>query len=88
MKIVKKRIVNVENYLHGIRDGQEFYVSFTDLQNNINKVNRIGFSQDLFIGEKILPNIIGSISKFNANGKFLIRRDLPKRMGLEGLGRQ
>ena len=78
MKIVKKRIVNVQNYLHSISDGQEFYVSFTDLQNNINKVNRIGFSQSLFIGEKILPNIIGSISRFNANVKFLIRRDLPK----------
>lgn len=78
MKIIKKRVRNIENYLANIREGEEFYIAFTDLQNNETRVNRVGFSSQREVGERILPNVIGPISRFNANGKFIIRRDLPK----------
>lgn len=78
MKIIKKRVRNIENYLANIRKGEEFYIAFTDLQNNETRVNRVGFSSQREVGERILPNVIGPISRFNANGKFIIRRDLPK----------
>lgn len=78
MKIIKKRVRNIENYLVNIREGEEFYIAFTDLQNNETRVNRVGFSSQREVGERILPNVIGPISRFNANGKFIIRRDLPK----------
>lgn len=31
MKIIKKRVRNIENYLVNIREGEEFYIAFTDL---------------------------------------------------------
>ncbi|MFV8338438.1 hypothetical protein ACNQGL_04115 [Flavobacterium sp. LB3P21] len=78
MKIIKKRVRNVENYLSTVRDNEEFHIAFLDFDNNINKLNQIGFTTDLDIGEQILPIISGPISRFNSDGKQNIRRDLPK----------
>ncbi len=78
MKIIKRRINNVENHLSTIKDGEEFHIAFTDYNNQINRISAIGFTPDAKTGEQILPAVVGSISRFNANGKFKVRRDLPK----------
>lgn len=78
MKIIKKRIRNLDNYLVAINENQDFYIGLTDIENLREKLIRIGFTNDLNIGETILPSIIGSISRYNAEGKYIKRKDLPK----------
>ena len=78
MKIIKKRIINVENYITAIRFGERFHVVSLDLDTKINRIRQIGFSENLELGEKILPAILGPVSRYNSEGKFNIRRDLEK----------
>jgi hypothetical protein len=78
MKITKKRIVNVEHYISTIRDEEEFYVAISDLENQRARSIQIGFTENLSIGEQILPLAVGPVTRFNANGKNIIRRDLEK----------
>lgn len=78
MKIIKRRVQNVENYLSTIRDGEEFHIAFTDFDNKLTRIRELGFTNEVEIGEVILPIVIGPITRFNADGKFNIRRDLPK----------
>jgi hypothetical protein len=78
MKIIKRRIRNAESYLATIRNGENFHIAFTDINAQLQRVNQIGFTTNLTEGETILPEGIGPISRFNANGKFNIRRDLEK----------
>ncbi|WP_291077839.1 MULTISPECIES: hypothetical protein [unclassified Empedobacter] len=78
MKIIKKRINNPKNYLSTIRNEESFHIAFTDINSKIERVNQIGFTNTLNIGERILPYKIGSVSRFNADGKFLKLKELPK----------
>jgi hypothetical protein len=50
----------------------------TGVNNFIDKLFRIGFGQEIGLGEQILPEISGPVSRFNANGKFRLLRDLPR----------
>lgn len=77
MKITKQRIRNLGNHLVGINNNDDFYIALTDLSNT-NRIQQVGFSNQLNIGEQILPSILGSKSRFNANGGFIIHRDQPK----------
>lgn len=78
MRISQRRIRNVENHLSGINEGSNFYIGLTDLNDIVDKLNRIGFGQDIGLGEQILPEIVGPVTRFNANGKFRLLRDLPR----------
>jgi hypothetical protein len=79
MRVRQTRIRFPENYLSGISDNANFYISLTDIINFENKLKKIGFNA-LNEGIQVLPSILGSISRFNANGGKKIRRDLPKEM--------
>lgn len=78
MRISQKRIRNVENHLTGIEEGSNFYIGLTDLNNFIRRLNQIGFGLEIGIGEQVLPEIIGSVTRFNANGSYRLLRDLPR----------
>jgi len=78
MRISQRRIRNVENHLSGIDEGSNFYIGLTDLNNFFGRLNRIGFGQEIGLGEQILPEIVGPVSRFNANGKYRLLRDLPR----------
>ena len=77
MKIVKKRIRSIGNYLIGIADGDEFYISYTNFE-ELERVISAGFTEDLNIGELVLPSIIGPRTRFNADGGFIKHKDQPK----------
>jgi len=79
MKITKTRIRTLGNYLIGLNDNDNFYIALTDL-GNVNRIEEIGFSNQLNVGEQILPTIVGTKSRFNANGGFLIHRNQPKQL--------
>jgi len=78
MKITKKRIRNVENYLYEIRKDDEFSIGISGLAGIENQFVNIGFTNDLNIGETVLPKICGPVSRFNADGGYIKRKDLPK----------
>lgn len=78
MIICKKRIRNLTAYIGGIPIGVELrpIVELDDLA--LKKLSRVGFSDNPSSGETILPNALGPISRFNADGKWITQRDQPK----------
>ncbi len=78
MKINQKRIRNLERHLPATFQNWRINIGLTDLQRFGAKLNAIGFTADLNIGETVLPSVLGPVTRFNAEGKNIIRRDLPK----------
>ena len=75
--IDKVRIRNIDSYLIGIHDNDNFFVSKKASEINADKLNLLGFSIPLISGEQILPRALGAVSRLNANGSFIKSRDLP-----------
>ena len=73
--IDKVRIRNIDSYLIGIHDNDNFlYQKASEI--NADKLNLLGFSIPLISGEQILPRALGAVSRLNANGSFIKRREL------------
>ena len=73
-----KRIRNVERHLGYIKRGIQVIVGLGDISQFANLLKEIGFSDTLEVGEAVLPpSRFGSISTFNAEGKYEIHRDRP-----------
>lgn len=62
----------------GITNGDDFYVGLTGLNDFPNQLTQIGFTPNLTTGQQVLPTVIRKVTRFNANGGYVIRRDLPK----------
>jgi len=78
MYINKNRIRNIDKYLTNFNLDEKLYIVINDIPRHKQKLISMGFSSSLPIGEKILPSIFGSLSSYNANGKYEKLRDLPK----------
>jgi len=77
MIISKKRIRNIELYWHLIDDNNEFYIAVNDIVRFKDRLIQIGFSENLELGETILPKTVGSVTRFNAEGKNDKHKNLP-----------
>ena len=77
MEIRRTRIINLENYLGPIPDGGSFRI-ITNVTERPEQLARAGFGPALEGGETILPTPHGRVSRFNAEGRWTVRRDLPK----------
>jgi len=78
MKIQQKRIRNIERHLPVTFKEKTLHIGAVDIERFRARLLKIGFTGDLAIGETVLPDIVGPITRFNAEGKQIIRRDLPK----------
>lgn len=78
MRIKKSKIISVTKYLSGIEEGASFYIGLIKLEDFTDKLISAGIVGELNIKNSFLPNIIGKVSKYNAEGKFKIRKDLPR----------
>lgn len=78
MKILQKRVRNVSNYLVDIEANEEFSIALIEIDRFHRTLQNLEFSNDLVVGESILPKIIGPVTRFNANGKYYPIKDLPK----------
>jgi len=79
MKINKKYIHNVSNYLGLIEAGAAFRVTLEIDESNKDRVlQQIGFSVHVESASTVLPSSIGPVSRFNAEGKWVPLRDEPK----------
>lgn len=76
--INKKRILNIDNYLVGITEGEEFFIGCDVDQVNHENLEKVGFNTPVNEGDQVLPSILGPISEFNAMGGFIRERDKPK----------
>lgn len=81
MRITKSKIRSLSSYLLSIRDGKEFFVGIP-IDNSdhemVKSLIQIGFDKDLSEGDVVLPTPIGRVTNYNANGKVVVRKDLPK----------
>jgi len=78
MIIRRKRIRNLSAYIGGVPVGAEFRPVVELDYTSRKKLARIGFEASPTSGDTILPNGIGPVSRFNADGKWQIHRDQPK----------
>lgn len=79
MKIKKKYIHNVSNYLGLVEDGAAFRVVVQLKEKERDKVlQRVGFPLPVSSGDAILPSPIGPVSRFNAEGRWYPLKDEPK----------
>lgn len=78
MRILKKRIRNIWPYLNQIKFGEQFFIGVSKIEGIEEKLIQLGFSNEINIGEKILPMPKGPISHYNAEGIFEPQKDKPK----------
>ena len=73
-----KRIRTIEKHISHIPDGSEIYIGVTITNDLKEKIKELGF-EHLNSGETLLPSPnIGSVNKFNSQGRLKINRNLPK----------
>ena len=78
MLIKQSSIRSVDRYLSCVQKYPAVRLVARVIPELSNRAIKAGFSVNSRSGDTVLPNIVGSCSKFNAEGKFLIRKDLPK----------
>lgn len=79
MRIQKQRINNLNSNIPANLQNKSFIVSaIIDIRKNKQKLLDLGFTQNLEIGETLLPPIEGSTSRFNAEGKLVVDKSQPK----------
>lgn len=78
MKIKKSKIRSTNKYISGIKEGSIFYIGLKTIQDFNQRLRRSGIIGELNIGDTFLPIPIGKISKYNADGKFRVRKDKEK----------
>ncbi len=76
--INKKRIRNVVPYLSSIEENQVFRVVYEDLDED--RMASAGFVKPFTFGQRVLPTITKSVTRFNAQGSYKIHRDKPKQV--------
>lgn len=77
MYIKKRRIRNPERYLSLFKAKEEIFISIPLKSVDPDRLTEIGFDQKPKLGDQILPAGIGSISNFNADGKYKKLTHLP-----------
>lgn len=79
MKIKQKRIHNIERVVAAFANTSSIYVAFSPESEEQKKlVLRAGFDDLSQINVKILPSIVGPVSRFNSLGKDKVHKELPK----------
>ncbi|GAB4020641.1 hypothetical protein GCM10028808_62590 [Spirosoma migulaei] len=78
MRIQQSRILDPQTFLHSLPTGSRFHVILTDIESHSARLQKIGYSAELRPGEKLLPKIVGAISRYNADGKDVPQKDQPK----------
>ncbi len=77
MFIRLRRIRNLDRHLPVEYRNRELHIGVSELDQHAAQLRQIGFSEELAVGERVLPVIKGPVSRFNAEGKQVVRRDMP-----------
>lgn len=78
MRITKRRIRKVNNYLSEFRAGDAVFVGIPVVDVAAGRLAQVGLPDPPSIGATVLPpSDLGPVSLFNAEGRYNIRRDQP-----------
>lgn len=81
MIITKTRINNLKTQFKNLEEGTNIIISVSDID-RFDNLNKIGFTENLDIGEQVLPTIgsglgkYSNITKINSEGSYIKRPDL------------
>ena len=78
MRIDKRRVRNLATHLYQVPPGETFRVRVPLDAQADELLKRIGFEEAPSAGDTILPAIRGPVSRYNAEGRWLVHRDRPK----------
>jgi hypothetical protein len=78
LAISQKRVRNIDNYIPRALQNSDVRVVIGLESLSDRAWERLGLDKSAAAGTKFLPPIIGPITRFNAEGRWRIRRDLPK----------
>ncbi len=81
MRIERTQIRNLDRYLNVLPPGSTFKI-ISEVNDQL--LERMGFELPAKSGITALPSIVGRITRFNAEGKWDVRRDLPKELRFIG----
>lgn len=77
MRIKQSRIRNLSK-LSFIEENSIIRIGVTDIERYSDKLQEIGFPSEISVGQTILPKAIGSVSRRNAEGDYIIHKDREK----------
>jgi hypothetical protein len=78
MIIRKRRVRNPSRYLALVKKGTRVVIGVEDIERFRNTLITAGFTDDLKVGESVLPlPAFGPVSRHNAEGKYIVHRDQP-----------
>jgi hypothetical protein len=77
MLIHGRRIRSLERHLRGIIPGTAVVPALEHAERHTTRLEAVGFAPALETGETLLPRPRGPVSRYNAEGKERVRRDLP-----------
>ena len=78
MRFRQKGVRSVRKALAPLIPEMRFRVVVAAADMPAKRMSAIGFSVKPQPGDTILPTPVGSVSKYNANGRYVIQKDLPK----------
>ncbi len=79
MLIKGRRIRNLESRLRIVNPGDKIILGISNPERFSAVLEKVGFTPALKAGESVLPStVFGAKSRYNAFGKYLIHRNLPK----------
>lgn len=77
MIINKKRIRSLASYVKEIPENHNLVIAVAVSDIVKNSPQDIGFSDSLELGEKVLPAVVGNVTRFNSEGKEVPLKDQP-----------
>jgi len=81
MNIKKKYLRRLPDILKAMPDTSKLVPILRTPEKHLGRLSLAGFSPDLKPGESVIPDIrVGPRARFNANGKFIKHKDLPKEL--------
>lgn len=81
MRIERKQIRNLDRYLNVLPPNSTFKI-ISEVDDQL--LARMGFELPAIPGATALPAVVGRVTRFNAEGKWHVRRDLPKELRFVG----
>ena len=78
MHLRQTRVRSVKRALAPLLPDTRFRVVVDSAALTAKKIRDAGFSENVQPGDTILPSAVGTVSEYNSNGRYVVRRDLPK----------
>lgn len=77
-RVTGKSVRNITQLTVIANDKEKIRLVFDLTESTPDTWTRLGFDEQLIEGDYLIPSVIGKVTHFNANGKEIVRDDLPK----------